>query len=81
MQENGLEEGEEDPNSEGISEPLKDSFDLEDKPQETLIGKYVKFPLYIEVVIQHIADFFQMSDIFTGANVHSLRLLSEGTKG
>ncbi|TNV84672.1 hypothetical protein FGO68_gene6114 [Halteria grandinella] len=79
---NGLEEGEEDPNSEAnqASEPLKAQFDLEDKPLETLINKYAKFPLYIEVVIQHIADFFSMSEIFTVANIHSLKLVNEATK-
>ena len=44
-----LEEGEEDPNAEQcIAQSNQLSFDLEERPSETLINEYAKFPLYIE---------------------------------
>lgn len=75
-----LEEGEEDPNADVQMSPASASFELDERPGESLINKYVKFPMYLEVVVQQISDFFKLSDLFTLANTHSLKILNEATR-
>lgn len=40
-------------------------FDAEEKPTETLIGKYQKFPYFIEVLVQQNMDFYSSKGYFT----------------
>ena len=54
-------------------------FDIDEKPQETLIDEYLKFPQYIEVKVSP-QSFFQYKAFFTTSNVHSIEMLSEQTK-
>lgn len=47
-----LEEGEEDPNADVSMMPADQlAFDIDEKPAETLISVYEKFPLYIEAKV------------------------------
>lgn len=75
-----LEEGEEDPNADiaMLQQEVLD-FDIDEKPLETLIDEYHKFPQYIEVKVSP-QQFFSYKSLFTSANLHSIEMLSKQTK-
>ena len=58
---------------------LRIDFDIDEKPQETLIDEYHKFPQYIEVKVGP-QSFFHYKAFFTTSNLHSIEMLSEQTK-
>jgi ubiquitin-protein ligase len=73
-----LEEGEEDPNADILNlQPDQMAFDLDEKPSDTLVGEYTKFPLFIECRVQQNLKFFDFKAPFSQANSHSISMLSE----
>lgn len=61
-----LEEGEEEElNEDGIMTLVDIPFDLNEKPQNLLLEKFERFPLYLEISVENNPYFFEFQQVFS----------------
>jgi hypothetical protein len=51
---------------------------VEDNPHEILIGKYPKFPLYIDVIVRQVPTCIK--DVLTPSNLNGLKVLGDAVR-